>query len=154
MWKPHVCHRFDVINWDLKSRLGKQGKQGNARLRVSQKVMDSNPQGPGRVGDVNEKSFWFVGRQLSPGPGWKWFGDWRPRAAFVWSFHFGTRLESVSQNSNKKMCEEYVQEAPDNPSTMKTLWSYHSAGFSLFQSQWESNISQDGSPENWGIDNG
>ena len=77
-----------------------------------------------------------------------------PRAAFVWSFHFGTWLESVSQNSNKKMWEEYVQEESDNPSTMKTLWSYHSAGFSLFQSQWESNISQDGSPENWGIDNG
>lgn len=41
----------------LKSRLGKQGKQGNARLRVSQKVMDSNPQGPGRVGDVNLEIF-------------------------------------------------------------------------------------------------
>ena len=35
----------------LKSRLGKQGKQGNARLRVKEKSC-SNPQ-KGRVGDVN-----------------------------------------------------------------------------------------------------
>ena len=42
------------LNSPLDARKCKE-MQGNARLRVSKKVMDSNPQGPGRVGDVNQK---------------------------------------------------------------------------------------------------